>query len=359
LGLILSEPVPQSRIPADLIRTIAIVLVIVLHAAIETHPIVTEINQAEVYRWWTVNFYSSIARPCIPLFVLLTGSLLLTPEKTTEPLPVFFKKRWNRIALPFIFWAVIYFAWTYFINNGALTLSDVTVGLLNAPYYHFWFLYLLVGLYLLTPILRVVASYAQRKTLKFFLILWFIGTAVVPIFDLVFEGFSVSSQIFIIVDWIGYYLLGAYLLKVQVKKLYLFIAVFIGFLWTMVGTYYATWFFGGTTGYFFYDYMAINVVITSIALFMLLLSVPKTQLPSKPRGANRLIKAIGQNSLPIFLIHVIILESLQKGLFGFTISINTINPAIEIPLITVVTLFSSLAIVLALKKIPFMKKLIG
>jgi surface polysaccharide O-acyltransferase-like enzyme len=355
----LAKPSPESSIPADLIRTLAIILVIVLHAAIEPHPIATEINQAEVYRWWTVNIFSSVATPCIPLFVLLTGSLLLTPEKTAEPQTVFFKKRWNRIALPFIFWAVIYFVWTYFLNGNVLTLNDVTSGLLNAPYYHFWFLYMLVGLYLITPILRVVASYAQRKTLKFFLILWFLGTAVVPLVSLLFASFSLSSQIFMILNWVGYYLLGAYLLKVQVKKAYLYVLVLAGFIWTFVGTYYATWFFGGKIGYFFYDYMAINVIMTSTALFLLLLKFPPSKLKGRPHSINWLIRNIGQNSLPIFLIHVIILESLQKGFLGFKISINTITPALEIPLITVITLFSSLAIVLALKKVPYLKRLIG
>jgi surface polysaccharide O-acyltransferase-like enzyme len=355
----LAKPQVESSIPSDLIRTLALILVIILHAAIEPHPIATSINQAEVYRWWTVNVFNSLATPCIPLFVLLTGSLLLTSEKTTEPLKVFFKKRWNRIALPFVFWAAIYFIWTYLMNNNVLSLNDVTSGLLNAPYYHFWFLYMLVGLYLLTPILRIVASYAQRKTLRFFLVLWFLGTAVVPLVGLVFTSFSLSSEIFIIVNWVGYYLLGAYLLKVQVKKAYLYILVSAGFLWTMVGTFFATWFFGGKISYFFYDYMAINVIITSTALFLLLLTVPPSKLEGKPHSVNWLIKTIGQNSLPIFLIHVIILESLQKGFFGFTISINTITPVIEIPLITIVTLVTSLAIVLGLKKIPYMKRIIG
>jgi hypothetical protein len=53
------------------------------------------------------------------------------------------------------------------------------------------------------------------------------------------------------------------------------------------------------------------------------------------------------------------LEAFQKGFFGFTISVNTLNPAIEIPLITGITLFVCLGIVWPLKKIPFVQKLIG
>jgi len=54
-----------------------------------------------------------------------------------------------------------------------------------------------------------------------------------------------------------------------------------------------------------------------------------------------------------------ILESFQKGYFGFQISVNTLNPIVEIPLITVMTLFISVGLVFLLKKSPVVKKLIG
>jgi len=59
-----------------------------------------------------VNIYNSLSKPSVPLFVMLTGALLLMPEKVGEPLSVFFKKRLNRIGLPFLFWGVVYFAWS-------------------------------------------------------------------------------------------------------------------------------------------------------------------------------------------------------------------------------------------------------
>ena len=76
----------------DLIRTIAIVLVILLHASIEPVPaIVTGYDSNVVVQWWSVNIYDSLARPCVPLFVMLSGALLLQPSKVDEPLKVFLK----------------------------------------------------------------------------------------------------------------------------------------------------------------------------------------------------------------------------------------------------------------------------
>jgi surface polysaccharide O-acyltransferase-like enzyme len=99
--------------------------------------------------------------------------------------------------------------------------------------------------------------------------------------------------------------------------------------------------------------------LASAALFLLLASVPSRKIKNRfPRG-NHVLKLISQNTLPIFLFHVIVLESLQKGYFGFTISITKMNPIIEIPLITALTLLICLAVIVPLKKIPYVKRIIG
>ena len=94
-------------------------------------------------------------------------------------------------------------------------------------------------------------------------------------------------------------------------------------------------------------------------VFLLLLTIkpPSVQKedPTKLPKAIDLIKVISQNTLAIFLFHVMILESLQNGYFGFAINRNTINPIIEVPLITVIVLFVSLAIILILKKVPYLR----
>ena len=110
---------------------------------------------------------------------------------------------------------------------------------------------------------------------------------------------------------------------------------------------------------FFLDYLSASVILASASLFMVLLKVSPSALETRfPRG-SRPIHFIGCSTLSIYLLHVMVLESLQKGYFGFQISVNTMNPIVEIPLITVVTLFISLGIVFLLKRIPVVKKIIG
>lgn len=352
---------PKTRgisLPVDLIRTVAIVLVILLHAAIQPYPITNVMSMSVVVRWWSVNVYNSLACPCVPLFVMLTGVLLLQPHKVEEPLSVFFKKRLSRIGLPVLFWGAIYFFWGYYVNHEPLTLKTIVQGTLPDPYTQFWYIYLLVGLYLITPLLRVFIAHADRKILGYFMVLWFAGTAVVPLLGL-FLNYSLNSNVFLLTGWIGYFVLGLYLLDVRLRSRTLYAILFTGFAWTIVGTYLITYFIGGTLQYFFYGYLTANVILASAALFMLLSKIPADYVQKRSLSANRLIRFISRSTLAIFLFHVIVLESLWNGYLGVRISILTINPIIEIPLATATTLLICLLLLYPVSKVSILKKIVG
>ena len=113
--------------------------------------------------------------------------------------------------------------------------------------------------------------------------------------------------------------------------------------------------------FFFQQYFSPTLILASVMVFLLLLTIqpPSVQKTTRLSTGNKLIKVISENSLPLFLFHVMILESLQRGYFGFAINGNTINSIIGVPLNTVITLFVSLGIIILLKKVPYLKKLIG
>jgi surface polysaccharide O-acyltransferase-like enzyme len=345
-------------LPVNLIRTFAIVLVIMLHASIEPVSIVNQMSPQGVAMWWTTNIYDSLARPAVPLFIMLSGALLLQPAKLGEPLGVFFKKRLNRIALPFLFWSVAYFAWRAFVHGETLSANSILQGMLTGPYVHFWFIYLLVGLYLITPVLRIVVAYAERKVFSFLMILWFLGTAVVSLLSL-FSTLSLNANVFILTGWVGYFLLGAYSLKMHVRRVALYVLLALGLGWTIVGTYFVVGTIGERFSQFFYDAFSFSMIAASAALFLILSSIPSNTIEERfPRG-NSLLRVISQNTLAIYLFHVMVLETLQQGFFGFQISLSTMNPVLEVPLITAVTLFICLGILYPLKKIPFVKRITG
>jgi surface polysaccharide O-acyltransferase-like enzyme len=345
-------------LPVDLIRTVAIVLVILLHASIEPYPNVSLMSPQGMQIWWASNVYDSLARVCIPLFVMLAGALLLQPSKAEEPLKVFFKKRLWRIGVPFLFWGATYFAWRFFVNGETLTANSIVQGVLTGPYYQFWFLYLILGLYLVTPVLRVVIKYADWKIMRYLIFVWFTGTAVIPLLTL-FGPYNLNANVFIFTGWLGYFVLGAYLLKVHLKSSILTLVYVSSLLWTIIVYYLMAGTVGEKMGQFFYDAYSFNIILASAALFLLLVAIPSQKIGNRFPHGNRALKLISQNTLPIYLFHVIVLEIFQKGYLGFTINITTMNPIVEIPLITVITLLTCLAIIVPLKKIPYVKRVIG
>lgn len=368
-------------VPVDLIRTVAIVGVILLHSANDLTN--QQMNWFEIIRWNTVTVYQSIGRLGVPLFLLLTGALLLQPSKLTEPIGVFFKKRVARIALPFVFWGAIYFAWDFLvvhkIGTLPITQSNIIQGILTGPYYQFWYLYLLLGLYLVTPILRAVMLHASRNLIKYILVLWFMGAAIVPTVALV-TPLHLDTNVLTITGYVGYFILGAFLLTVQIRASKLALYTAVGIALTAVGTYVIAATVGGTEMYFFQGYLSPTLIFAAGSLFLLLIAFragPSVQAIAPPSLGNdlnlqnicgdqpceskksKLLRLISVNTLPLYLFHVMVLETIQKGYLGFALNGNTLNSVISVPLNTVITLFVSLGIIVGLKKVPYLKKLIG
>jgi len=110
---------------------------------------------------------------------------------------------------------------------------------------------------------------------------------------------------------------------------------------------------------FFYDSSSFAMIAFSFALFLLLARVPSKMIERRFPPGNHVLNLISQNTLAIFLFHVIVAELTQKGYLGFQISLSTMNPILAVPLITAVTLLICLAVIIPLKKIPIIKRLIG
>ena len=348
----------NSPLPVDLIRTAAIVLVILLHASAESYSGVSLMSPQGVQIWWASNVYDSLARVCVPLFVMLSGALLLQPNKADEPLKVFFKKRLNRIGIPFLFWGAVYFVWQFYANGKPLTANFIVQGVLTGPDYQFWFLYLLLGLYIVTPVLRVLIKHADWKILRYLIAVWFVGTAITPLMTL-FGSYNLNANVFIFTGWLGYFVLGAYLVRVHLKPSFLTLVWMLGLLWTIFGTYLVIATLGERFSQFFLNSISFNVIFASAALFLLLAAIPPIRIENRFPKGNRVLKLISENTLPIFLFHVIVLDVLQRGYIGLTISITKMNPIVEIPLITAVTLLICLAVIVPLKRIPYVKRIIG
>jgi surface polysaccharide O-acyltransferase-like enzyme len=346
----------------DLIRAIAMIGVLLLHAAGRYTITPVELSQLgamDFLRWGIVDVYQSIAVPLgVPLFLMLTGALLLQPGKK-DTLKGFFEKRWNRIGWPSVFWTTAYFGWDFLVQNIPFSAAVIAQGILNGAYTQMWYLYVLVGLYLLTPILRIFISHADETMIKYFILVWIVGVAILPFFGL-FSIFELNSNVFALTGYVGFFVLGSYLSTVHVRRRTLVVFLVLGVALTALGTYALAATVGGAEMYFFQQYFSPTIILASVAAFLLLMTIkpPAPKPDGRPSKIHKLIKCISVNTLGIFFIHVMIIESIERGYLGFTLNSTILDPIIEVPLLTVFVLFLSLAIIILLKKVPYLKRLI-
>lgn len=93
---------------ADILRVGALIGVVFLHSAA---PPMYLFNSIDPSWWWIANIIDAGTRWSVPIFLMLSGMLLLD-TKYDEPMSLFFKKRFNKVILPFLVWSVIYSFWT-------------------------------------------------------------------------------------------------------------------------------------------------------------------------------------------------------------------------------------------------------
>jgi surface polysaccharide O-acyltransferase-like enzyme len=290
--------------------------------------------------------------------VMLTGALLLAPRKNEE-LGTFFRKRFSRIGLPFMFWAVAYFFWDIYVEGQQLTQGFIVQGILTGPYFQFWYLYMLMGLYLLTPLLRLMIPHMTNKLYKYFLTLWFIGVSLQPLIQLL-TPYEFNPNLFALPGYVGYFFLGPYLVNIKMKRSTLAALLALGIALTAIGTFQMSRTVGGGTSFYFQEYLSPTMILSSISFFLLLNTFRTScERPLDRSWRRKIMRIISQNTLGIYLFHMMVIYALQNGFFGFALNGNTLNSIVGVPLMVGLVLAICLAVLVPLKKVPILKRFIS
>lgn len=333
----------------DYLRVIATVSVIFLHVSAEIPTLYKKIPNDI---WWIGNFFDSSVRFCVPLFLMISGALLLGKKINTTD---FLKKRIWRVLLPFLFWSLIYILLNVVFKLYTGEKINVLEYVFNQLHYgsanHLWFVYMILGIYLFLPIINSWIVNSETNDLLYYLLLWGLTLFIALPFKTVL-GFKIDLYYFS--GYLGYLILGYYLSKYNFNKfrfikISIFILFIVGFLITFSGTYLLTkeaLVFNGS----FYEYLTPNVLFMSIAVFVF-----GKHLIIKNVLLLKIIDLINKYSYGIFLIHILILILLRK----INIYWNLLHPCFSIPLIVIICLTISLAIIYLINKLPYGKYISG
>ena len=165
----------------DWMRVAACLMVMVVHS---TEPFYLggegSLILTEGDAWWA-SFFDTFVRACVPLFVVASSYLQFPLHYSTGE---FLRRRALRVLVPFLCWTIVYaLAWGEPVENFRSLLLNF-----NYAAGHLWFVYMLVGIYLLMPMLSPWAERVGKRELQFYLLLCFVTTLIPFVRALVADG---------------------------------------------------------------------------------------------------------------------------------------------------------------------------
>lgn len=327
----LSNQKNQHIVWLDVVRFIAMFTVVCCHC---TDPFNfypgTAPNIGEIKLWGAI--YGSVLRPCVPLFVMITGALLLPVRGDAS---TFYKKRIPRVFYPFLIWSVLYnlFPWItgllglnpqiildFFPYAGEEVMQQsFSVSLeyiLMIPFnfsilaVHMWYIYLLIGLYLYLPVFSAWVEKASERAKLMFLLAWGV-TLLLPYYYQFVSNYlwgtcswNSFGMLYAFAGFNGYLLLGHYLKSLEwslKKTLAIGIPMFaVGYAVTFLGFRHITALPEYTDEMLelFFTYCSLNVVMMTIPVFMLAKKVKVNSERMKKALANLTVCGFG-----IYMIH--------------------------------------------------------
>ena len=334
----------------DLIRIISIFLVVCIHSNV----VVLGVGQVSPY-WCAIALLQPLILTAVPLFFMVSGALLLS-QKKEESISDHLKNRVGKQLVPFLVWSVVYIVAKAVISGTGLSVSSFT-GIIEEPaYYQFWFMYPLLGIYLLLPLLKPIVKICDKKKIEYFLVLNFIFSYAVPVFSKYVLKSEVSPHIDLVLceGYLGYFVLGYYLKEYhrEVKLSKATALLLIGAVLTIavaVRECYLVYQTGaGYMGHAYLTYMTPRFVLMCAGIFLLLQN-KKYNLKEKSTNALTTISVL---SIGVYYIHMLVLTVIEK--IGFA---GESNPLILVGKI-IATYTASLIGALIISKIPVVRKIL-
>jgi len=302
----------------DVLRVFAIFAVVMIHVSagyVTGYP-----NESSEFMFG--NFFDGVSRCGVPLFVMLSGALMLDEKRTFSLKDM--KRHVIQLLVLLYVWSFIYACVFYLlpalIRQEAIPVRSFVRAVLFG-HYHLWYMYMLIGLYLITPVLKAFVNEKNKVLVEWFLLLSVIFQFTAPLIEFFasrFTGMTGYVQNFadhwrvgFVTQYTAYYLLGWYLCHIPISRkvrtrVYSLGVLAAGF------TVLATQAFlseDKKTG-MFYENLELNVLLYSAAVFTFLYYHLKEKTPS-PRVCDMAKKVSGM-TFGVYVIHAGILAALVK-----------------------------------------------
>lgn len=327
----------------DFLRVLAVLAVIMIHVAAS---LVISYPQSST-EFIVGNFFDSISRFAVPFFVMISGYFMLYERKEISVSKI--KNKTIKLILLLLFWSCFY-ALIYKFHN---FLPAFLYG-----HYHLWYLYLIIGLYLITPILRLFVKENNAHYVYYCILLGIVFYFFPNLLNAVFAPDKATKLAKMFQVPIGgylvYYLMGwsFHLNKDLIKRNFVkFLLCFISLITIFCCTQFVH------SNYYkaykiFYNSINIPVLIYSVSLFSLIYSILHKYSEQFCSKFKSFISECSSLTLGVYLIHASFLH-LYTSIFK-----HMHHGILYVLLLFVLTVISSFITAFIISKIKYLKQLI-
>lgn len=339
-----AQYIKRRNTTLDYTRIVACIMVVAMHCP---PPPTTNYSSIDSYILSTISYLTT---PCIGLFFMISGALLLPAQVNSYK--KFFKHRFKRIVIPTLFWSMVYMSYNY-LSQG-IELESIAYDMISLPFSAregvLWYVYTLIGIYLLIPIISPWFLKSTNKQIIFYLVLWSITLSYPYLLEFLDITEGDTGILYYFSGYFGYFLLGAFfnkrypnikmpLLAVAVIIFCIAIPIPLKLLSIPVDFYNMFW------------YLSLPVAVMTAGWFILFRSLPS---PSVHSRLNNILSYISSLTFGIYLSHILF----RKIIFSSGILSNLpLIPAIIISFF--ILLVGSFLLCAGIKKLPFGKYIIG
>lgn len=342
----MTEAAPARSQAVDLVKTVAIFGVLVIHISAGGYE-----APAGSADWLWSLFWGSVSRGAVPLFLMASGALLLSPRREVT-LRRLYTKNFPRLLIALLFWAACYkvfaLAMAGTLSVPALVYAAKEVVLFRHEE-HLYYLHIMLLVYAFLPLTRLLARHGDQTLMRYALALWFALGIVYPTvkpfwpFTLL-RGIPTQWLMNMTYASVGYTLLGYAMTRRPARRLRSGCTALAGLALTFGGTWAASAAAGKLDTHFL-EGMSVGVCLLAAGLFGLCSTV---RLPKALAAATQYIS---KASFCVFLVHIFFLKTFAH--FGLTAATG---PAIvTVPLLSLALLGCGLGVYAVLSRIPVVR----
>jgi surface polysaccharide O-acyltransferase-like enzyme len=314
---------------------------------------------ADMLEWYGHLYLNCFTALGVPCFFMISGAFLLRRSQTVD---IVIRKRVPKLLIPLIAWTVFYVLSRRFaLGENISVIKTLLAAVLDRQFSTLWFLYALLGVYLLLPILSEWFTRVSQRDKWMVLGIMYFAPSLIMTAEMLAVGKIAKPYWAEAFPWVGVFILGALIAEnkalLKGKWIICLATAALGYCFLVGGTYIVSLKLGAPNKDFFWPQAIPTTIFTAgvMGLFVSLESALNARIP--PR-VKKIIAVLGELTLGIYLIHPFFVNVFRRLPLGpLTLATNS-GSHLNMFAIAAIYFISSLSLCYTLSKIPALRRVV-